>query len=27
VTSTSIILKVVREHQPIAPARNENPPA
>lgn len=26
VTSTSIILKVVREHAPIAPARSENPP-
>ncbi|MEK8034771.1 Lrp/AsnC family transcriptional regulator [Ideonella sp. DXS29W] len=27
VTSTSIILKSVREHQPVAPARRENPPA
>ena len=27
VTSTSIILKTVREYQPIAPARNENPSA
>lgn len=27
VTSTSIILKAVREHQPIALARSENPPA
>lgn len=26
VTNTSLILKVVREHQPIAPARSEPPP-